>query len=117
VVGQKRRIELTRQLQQISFRDDKPLLDRRTGTFYRQSDVTAHGITAATPLGRIDVAVEEGIFKVAVDIAKFGQLFHGAGHANPIVLDDGTGRVYPANNPSETCGYLKPGPTVDSPGL
>ena len=39
-------------------------------------------------------------------------LFGDCNPSNPIILDESTGRVYPANAPEKTCGFVKLEPTV-----
>ena len=106
--------ELQRQMQPLL---DAPygetlVLHPETGNFYLRSDVEKNGIDKAAALGQIDMELEESLFKAAAQWVSMGKLFGGASYDNPIVLDEGTGRVYAKNKPEETRGHVNLGPTV-----
>ncbi len=88
---------------------ERLVLDPETGNFYLNSDIERNGIAKATALGQIDLDLEKDLFKAAAQAVGMEKLFHGASHDNPIVLDEGTGRVYPQNNPDETRGFCEAG--------
>lgn len=111
---QPRAIELMKQMAPLltSPVDDKFILHPETGAFYLDSDVRQNGIGDAKILGQIDIDMEERLFKVAAQNVMMKKLFGDASHANPIVLDESTGRVYPRNNPDQTRGHVNLGPKV-----
>jgi len=108
--------ELEKQMAPLLAADhrERLVLDPDTGNFYLNGDIERNGIAKATPLGQIDLDLEQDLFRAAAQAVGMEKLFHGASHDNPIVLDEGTGRVYPQNNPDETRGYVKLGETVSN---
>lgn len=94
---------------------DKFLLDEETGDFYLQSDVEKQGAENTNPLGQIDMAHELSLFKHAGQMIMMKKMFGDASHDNPIVLEEGTGKVYPKNDPKDVRGHVKLGPTVEGP--
>lgn len=94
---------------------DKFLLDEDTGDFYLQSDVKKYGAGNARPLGQIDMDAELPLFKHAGQMMMMRKMFGDASHDNPIVLEEGTGKVYPANDPKDVRGHVKLGPQVAGP--
>ena len=115
-MSQPRHRELVSLMRSIDWKaGDKPSLDRATGFFYSTRDLEKRGVSGTKPLGRIDVALEEDIFRSAAQLNRMDALFGDASHDNPICLDESTGRVYPANRPSETRGFVKLSGTVQGP--
>lgn len=106
--------ELQKQMAPLLAADhqERLVLDPETGNFYLNGDIERNGIAKATVLGQIDLDLEKDLFKAAAQAVGMEKLFHGASYDNPIVLDEGTGRVYPQSNPDETRGYVNLGPTV-----
>jgi|GEM_PF-1735255 len=94
---------------------DKLLLDDATGDFYLQSERDDLGAERVRPLGQIDMAVEEPLFKSAAQQVMMRKLFGDARPDNPIVLDERTGNVYPANDPKAVRGQVRLGPGVAGP--
>lgn len=94
---------------------DKFLLDEETGDFYLQSDVDKLGAENAKPLGQIDMRYELPLFNHAGQMTMMNKMFGDARPDNPIVLEEGTGKVYPKNDPKDVRGHVKLGPTVEGP--
>ncbi len=88
------------------------LLDEETGDFYLKSDVNQKGADRAVPLGQIDMAYELPLFKMAGQLVMMQKMFGDARPDNPIVLEEGTGKVYPAHDPKDVRGHVKLGPSV-----
>lgn len=109
--------EIKKQVECVDYSQGQTIiLDKDSGDFYlknaNESDID---VRAKTPLGQIDVELEESIFRKALELHKMNQLFGDCSPENPVVLDQTNGRVYPANNPSETRGYVGLGPEVHNP--
>ena len=106
VIGQPRMAELVNQLGAIDWcSGDQAVLDKH-GYFYSGNALAQKGKNAQS-LGQIDPGLEEGIFKIATQIAGMSALFGDASQSNPICMDGGSGRVYPENAPSETRGHIR----------
>lgn len=113
-ISQPRVREIAKQLDAVDFgKGDSVSLDVDTGDFYlHTAEDDQNPDTLREPLGQIDVELEEGMLKHALQMKKMKYLFGDCSPSNPIVLDESTGRVYPANAPEKTRGFVKLGPTV-----
>lgn len=114
-MNQPRVVELKKQMQPLLLSpvNDKFALNSDTGEFFLQSDIDRNGPGNATVLGQIDLELEKKLFNHAAQMVMLRKLFGDCSADNPLVLDEKTGRVYPADNPQETRGYMKPGPKVE----
>lgn len=94
------------------------ILDTDSGDFYLKNEgQSEESIRQTDPLGQIDVELEEGIFRKALELHKMQQLFGDCSPENPIVLDERSGRVYAQNEPEKTRGHVKLGPPVHNPSI
>lgn len=95
-----------------SRRDDGLMLDESSGRFYLKSDIDAHGVKPERALGEIDMKTEIMLFNHAAQMTAMRRMFGDARPDNPIVLEEGTGKVYPKNNPDDVRGHVQLGSTV-----
>jgi hypothetical protein len=109
--------EIKAQIDHVNYaKGQSVIIDSESGDFYiKNLHDSEEIIRKRPPLGQIDVELEEGLFRQALQQHKMHQLFGDCSPENPIVLDERNGRVYAKNNPEKTRGYVNTGKTVHNP--
>tara|TARA_R110002126_G_scaffold3263_1_gene18373 strand:- start:73597 stop:74106 length:510 start_codon:yes stop_codon:yes gene_type:complete len=109
--------EIKAQIDHVNYaKGQSVIIDSESGDFYLKNlHDSEEIIRKRPPLGQIDTTLEEGIFCQALQQHKMHQLFGDCSPQNPIVLDEGSGRVYAKNNPEKTRGFVSAGKTVHNP--